>query len=188
MANPISESLNEAPIIQKVIIIIAIIAVPLYFFANYRYLPNNTTLNQLKRDVVKLQIISNRLPLVKKSLAQYTRQFKILSKNLPNKKEIPNLIKKIVSLAQKNGIIVNRFNPSLLVNKKKFYNTVNINLDLISSYTSLGRFITDLSDEKRIIIPGKILITGATTKSENLATAHIALRLSTYYFKNSRKK
>jgi len=187
MANPVFESLDQAPAIQKVIIIVAILLVPFYVFAHYSYLPNRARINELEKDIAKLQNISNRLSIIKKDLERHKKEFKVLSKSLPDKKEIPDLINRIVSLAHKNGIAVNRFNPSVIVNKKKSYNTVNIDLDLISDYRSLGRFITDLSSQKRIIVPGKIVIKSARTKSKNSVKAHISLRLSTYYFKKAKR-
>ncbi len=187
MANPVFESLDQAPLIQKVIIIAAILIVPLYFFANYSYFPNKNKIGVLEKDIAKLQDISNRLSIVKKDLERHKKEFKILSKSLPDKKEIPDLINRIVSLAHKNGIAVNRFNPSVVVNKKKSYNTVNIDLNLISDYRSLGQFITDLSSQKRIIVPGRIVIKDAKTKSKNSVKAHISLRLSTYYFKKAKR-
>ncbi len=186
MANQFSESLNESPVLQKIIIMFAIIVAPIYFYTHYSYNPNASRISKVFNQIVKLQAASNRLPLVRKRLVEYKQQLNELSKSLPNKKEIPNLVNKIVRLAYKNGIIVNRFNPSLK-HTGKFYNTVNINLDLFSNYSSLGKFISDLSNEKRLIVPGSITIRNAKTTASKRVIAHISLQLSTYYFSKHRK-
>ncbi len=187
MANQFSESLNESPSFQKIIIMFAIILAPIYFYMQYSYGPNASKISKLHNQIVKLQAASNRLPLIREQLVQYKKQFNQLSKSLPNKKEIPNLVNRIVRLAYKNGITVNRFNPSVVSNAGKFYNTVNINLDLDSNYSSLGRFISDLSNGKRLIVPGYITIRNAKTTAKKLVNAHILIQLSTYYFKKHRK-
>lgn len=187
MANQFSESLNESPSFQKIIIMFAIILAPIYFYMQYSYSPNASKINRLHNQIAKLQAASNRLPLIREQLVQYKKQFTKLSKSLPDKKEIPNLVNRIVRLAYENGITVNRFNPSVVSNTGKFYNIVNINLDLDSNYSSLGRFISDLSNEKRLIVPGYITIRNAKTTAKKLVNAHILIQLSTYYFKKHRK-
>jgi type IV pilus assembly protein PilO len=105
-------------------------------------------------------------------------ELKESSKRLPQEKEIPDLLRKITNLGNKNHVDFIYFNPQTVV-PRDFYKEVPIRVSVRSTYHNLGIFLSELGQLERIVNTSDIQIQplggkeGQTISSTFLITTFI---------------
>jgi len=142
---------------RKLLILIAILFVMagLYFYSIF--MPQHEELNGLRAELNKLVLQVNENKKVTKDLAKFRKQREELNaelkdalNQLPNEKEIPEILKNISSLGRESNLDFLLFRPKP-EDPQQFYAKVPIELTVVGSYHNTGIFFDKMSKLPRII-------------------------------------
>jgi type IV pilus assembly protein PilO len=151
------DSILKLPTSKKVMILIgilcAIAGLYFYFFLN----PKQEELNGLKTKLDKSLTELNNYTAVTKDLEKFRTEEKRLNqelsealKQLPNEKEIPEILKNIASLGKESNLEFTLFKPKPEV-PQQFYAKVPIELIALGNYHNIGIFFDKVGKLPRII-------------------------------------
>ncbi|OHB33610.1 MAG: hypothetical protein A2X84_14120 [Desulfuromonadaceae bacterium GWC2_58_13] len=155
--DPRLEKVLKLPAYQRGLILLAFMLAIAGLFVYLLYLPlqeeyaglekkNNSLQDKLQED----QRIADNLPKFK---AEFEKMEVLLGdalKELPNDKEIPNLLTSITSMAKESGLEVIRFKPGG-ERPKGFYAEVPVELKLVGSYHEVALFSDAVGKLPRIV-------------------------------------
>ena len=151
------DSVLKLPTSRKVMILIAILCaiagLYFYFFLN----PKQEELKELNSKFVKLDAELKNYIAVTKDLEKFRTEEKRLNqelseaiKQLPNEKEIPEILKNITSLGKESNLEFTLFKPKP-EEPQQFYARVPIELIALGNYHNIGIFFDRVSKLPRII-------------------------------------
>ena len=145
------------PIFQKVlgmVLICLLLVVAFYFLA---YSPKKEAQEQLQNTIGNLETSLEEKKKMVGDLSQYKREVEKLNQDLqkalkllPNQSEIPSLLQKISSLAQKSGLDIQSFEPKPEI-PQDFYAKVPVYLKLLGSYNEITNFFDAVGKLSRIV-------------------------------------
>jgi len=142
---------------KKVLILIGILCVIGGLFVNSFLLPQLNELNMLRGEHDKLETELNEGKTVARDLQKYKEQVGKLDgelrnvlTQLPNEKEIPELLKNISSLGKESSLEFILFRPKI-EEAQQFYSKVPIELTMVGNYHNTGIFFDKVSKLPRII-------------------------------------
>ena len=142
---------------KKILILVGILAVitGLYFYAFFN--PRQEELKVLKDDLNKLAKELNESKAITRDLKKFKEQVDFLNveltnalTQLPNEKEIPEILKNITSLGKESNLEFTLFKPKP-EEPQQFYAKVPIELVVLGSYHNTGIFFDKMSRLPRII-------------------------------------
>jgi type IV pilus assembly protein PilO len=142
---------------KKILILVGILAVitGLYFYAFFS--PRQEELKVLKDDLNKLDKELNESKTITRDLKKFKEQVDFLNveltnalTQLPNEKEIPEILKNITSLGKESNLEFTLFKPKP-EEPQQFYAKVPIELVVLGSYHNTGIFFDKMSRLPRII-------------------------------------
>jgi len=151
------DSVLKLPTPKKVVILVAILGVVsgLYFHSFFN--PRQEELNLLKSDLNKLvkelnesKIITRDHQKFKEQVAKLNEELTKALTQLPNEKEIPEILKNITSLGKESNLEFTLFRPKA-EEPQQFYAKVPIELTVLGSYHNTGIFFDKVSKLPRII-------------------------------------
>lgn len=155
--NPRIEKILKLPVYQRVVILCLLLLVLVGGFVYLFYLPKQEEYRGLQEQNRSLQAkleedrrIANNLPKFKAEYEKMQQQLEQALTELPNKREIPNLLTSIASLAKDHGLEVMRFRPGG-ESPKGFYAEVPVTLNLVGSYHEVAMFFQSVGDLSRIV-------------------------------------
>ncbi len=141
----------------RVAILISTVALILGFFSYFFYLPKAKKISQLRKDIITLdkkikraKAIAKRLPEFERKAKEIDKQFKLVLKLLPDKKEIPALLEQINHIGIESGLIFRLFKPSREV-PKGFYNEIPIKIEVEGRFHNIMKFIYKITTMQRIV-------------------------------------
>ena len=151
------DSILKLPTPKKVLILVvilcAIVGLYLYFF----FFPRQDELKVAKGELGKLEAelstskaIASELQKFKDQVEKLNEQLKNALTQLPNEKEIPEILKTISSLGKESGLEFTLFRPKPEA-PQQFYATVPIELVALGNYHNVGIFFDRVSKLPRII-------------------------------------
>lgn len=116
-------------------------------------------------------------------LAELQRQDKEASKELPSKKEIPDLLSAVSAQAHEHGLEVPLFAPMGEV-KKDIYAEVPVDVTLVGTYHQKGVFLTQIAHLPRIVNVSNLTIAPATKNAGSGSGFQLttSARITTYRF------
>lgn len=155
--NPKLEKVLKLPLYQKILIVVLLSLGIVAAFGNFLIYPKYQEYTQLVADNQALDAklaeerrIASNLPRFKAEYEKMTERFQKTLTELPNDKEIPNLLTQIATKAKENGLDVVRFKPGGEI-PKGFYAEVPVELKLIGTFHEVARFFYDVGDLPRIV-------------------------------------
>ncbi len=152
-----TESLLKLPTAKKVIILMVILCAVtgLYFFLFFT--PRNDELQMQKEELARqvkelneTKRITQDLERFKKQIARLDEELKSALTQLPNEKEIPEILKNISSLGRESNLEFTLFRPKA-EEPQQFYAKVPIELTMLGSYHNTGAFFDKVGKLSRII-------------------------------------
>jgi type IV pilus assembly protein PilO len=160
--NPQVEKFIKLPFYKRFLIvsvILACIAGAFYFFAFMPKMNEYKTLveksDALQSEIVQKKSIADNLGRFRAEYEKMQQRLQESLKELPNDKEIPELLTSIASIANQNQLEVKKFQPAGEV-AKGFYAEVPVSLTLTGRYLDIGKFFFDVSEMPRIVTVGNI--------------------------------
>ncbi len=155
--DPRLEKIFKFPLYQRILILVGLMLVFAGLFVYLMYLPLCEELSGLRQKDASLQNkiqedqrIADNLPKFK---AEYEKMKALLDDaltELPNEKEIPNLLTSITALAKENGLNVTMFKPGA-EQPKGFYAEVPVELKMVGSYHEVALFSDAVAKLPRIV-------------------------------------
>ena len=151
------DSLLKLSTPKKALILVAILGVIAGLYFNTFFNPRQEELKVLKDDLNKLVEELNRSRAItrdhqkfKEQLAKLDQELKTALTQLPDEKEIPEILKNISNLGKDSNLEFTLFRPKA-EQPQQFYATVPIELTVLGSYHNIGIFFDKVSKLPRII-------------------------------------
>jgi type IV pilus assembly protein PilO len=151
------DSILKLPTPKKVLILVGIlIAIAgLYLYALIIPIQDElkvakVELSKLEKELNNSKAITRELPKFKEQVARLNEELKNALMQLPNEKEIPEILKTISSLGKESGLEFTLFKPKS-EEPQQFYAKVPIELVALGNYHNIGIFFDKVSKLPRII-------------------------------------
>lgn len=169
--NPQVEKFVKLPFYKRILIVFVLLAsigAAFYFFAfmpkmdEYKELVKKS--EALQAEIVQKKSIADNLGRFRDEFEKMQHRLEESLKELPNDKEIPELLTTIASIAKQNQLEVKKFQPGGEV-PKGFYAEVPVALTLTGRYLDIGKFFFDVSEMPRIVTVGNIKMKTAGGKA-----------------------
>ncbi len=152
----------------------------IYLYLFYFWLPtakkieeNTAKTEAMQRDIDNAKKQKARFKDLEATLADLQAQREAAVKKLPSDKKIPDLIRTITRLSRKYKVSVTAINPTGS-DKVEYFTKVKYTLTVKGNYHDIGRFLTALGLEERILTSENLVMTG-TTGAETSASATFIL-------------
>jgi type IV pilus assembly protein PilO len=151
------DSILKLPTSKKVFILLAILGVTAGLYVYRFYIPQQDELKTLRSELDKLARELNESKTIAREHQKYMEQVEKLKielkealTQLPNEKEIPEILRNISSLGKESNLEFTLFRPKP-EEPQQFYAKVPIELIIIGSYHNTGIFFDKVSKLPRII-------------------------------------
>ena len=141
----------------KIVLAVALIAVPIVIFYFVFFAPNQKEISsltdkkeKLDAEVTEAQAAADNLDQHKDALAAAQEKFEKIAEILPEKKEIPKLLRSISDLGKNAGLDFVSFKPGN-EELKEFYAEIPLNIELLGPYHNIGYFLDQVSKLDRLV-------------------------------------
>jgi len=165
------DTIIKLPTPQKAAIVagISLLILAVYWFRFYqpqmrRIAADESRLADLTRDMKNKEIIADNYDKFKEEMAKKQEELQRSVAELPDKKEIPALLKNISNMSKEAGLEVLLFKP-LGEQAGQFYSRVPVELKFVGSYPKIGMFFYYVGTLPRIVNIENFSIKNAQTKS-----------------------
>jgi len=176
---------------KKVLILVAILCVIAGLYLYAFFLPQQDTLKVARGELTRLAKELNESKAITRDLQKFKEQVQKLNEELktaltqlPNEREIPEILKNISSLGKESNLEFTLFRPKP-EEPQQFYAKVPIELVALGSYHNIGIFFDKVSKLPRIINVVDFNMTRAKDvkgKSETEILVKTSCMINTYRF------
>ncbi len=188
------DSILKLPTPKKVLILVVILCAMAGLYLWRFFLPSQENLSAAQSEGTKLENELNNSRAIARDLQKYNEQVARLNEELrnaltqlPNEKEIPEILKTISSLGKESNLEFTLFKPRP-EQPQQFFANVPIDLVALGSYHNVGMFFDKVSKLPRIINVVDFNLTKAKDtkdikgRSENEILLKTSCMISTYRF------
>jgi len=151
------DTIYKLPTSKKVIILAVVVCMVIGLYAYAYYIPQQNEievlkgeLNTLARELNESKAIAKDLDKFKKQVEQLNIELTNALTQLPNEKEIPEILRNITSLGKESQLEFTLFKPKP-EEPQQFYARVPIELVVLGSYHNTGIFFDKVGKLPRII-------------------------------------
>jgi type IV pilus assembly protein PilO len=151
------DSILKLPRSKKILLLIGILVIAVFLYGYLFFMPGQQELSDLRNEFGKLSKELNESKGITKDFQKYKEQVEKLNTELtnaltqlPNEKEIPEILKNISSLGMASSLEFTLFRPKP-EEPQQFYAKVPIELVMLGSYHNTGVFFDKISKLPRII-------------------------------------
>jgi len=194
------DSILKLPTPKKVILLAIVLAVIAGLYLYAFFLPGRDELNisraelsRLTKELNESKAITRELQNFKEQIAKLNEELKTALTQLPNEKEIPEILKNISSLGKESNLEFTLFRPKP-EEPQQFYAKVPIDLIVLGSYHNIGLFFDKVSKLPRIINVVDFNMTrakdvkGKISETENLVKSSCMINTYRFIEKKSEEK
>jgi type IV pilus assembly protein PilO len=157
----------------------------IYLYLFYFWLPTAKSIEEntakaevLQRDIDNAEKTKAKFQNLEAKLVELKAEREAAVKKLPSDKKIPDLIRTVTRLSKKYRVDVTAITPSGQT-KVEYFTKVNYTLTLRGNYHDIGRFLTALGLEERILTSENLVLT-ATVGQETSVNATFVLAAYQY--------
>ena len=185
------DSILKLPTPKKVLLLVVILCAIAGLYLWRFFLPSQEELSAAQREGSKLENELNNSKAIARDLEKYNEQVAKLNEDLrnaltqlPNEKEIPEILKTISSLGKESNLEFTLFRPRP-EQPQQFFASVPIDLVALGSYHNVGIFFDKVSKLPRIINVVDFNLAKAKDikgKSESEILLKTSCMISTYRF------
>lgn len=184
--DPIVEKIEKIKLLYRLLILVGFIALMAGAFAYVIYLPKTEEIEKtqkniagLKSKVNRARIKSRKLPKFKAERAEVATQFQEALTLLPNKKEIPTLLRTITQFGSDSQLEFRLFSPQR-ERAKEFYMEIPVSIEVSGNYHNVAVFFEKVGGMDRIVNILNVSMNPVNERSTTLVTKCDAV---TYRFK-----
>lgn len=158
----------------------------IYAYLHYFWLPLSKTITEntqkiasMESDISKARTQKAKYKDLESKLGSLKAEKEAAQKKLPKDKKLPDLLRTITDLSKKYKVNVQSINPSAS-GRQEYFTKVSYQLSVTCDYHALGRFLTALGLEERILTMENLSITGTpgTTTSVSASFMLVAYQYS----------
>ena len=133
----------------------------------------NNKLVKARMDVQKKQALEQRLPEFELEIKQKDYELSLLRRQLPEEREIPDLIDQISNIGTQSGLQFLTFKPES-EKERDFYSEVPVSLRMVGTFHNLVAFFDRISRLPRIVTVANLNIKASKAKKEATVTQVVA--------------
>ena len=180
------EKVEKLKMIHRILILVGTIVLLAGIFVALVYIPQSNEITRLNKEISGLEKKINQAKIKARTLKKFEAeqveveaQFREALKLLPNKREIPTLLRGITQLGSDANLEFRLFSP----NKEKardFYIEIPVSMEVSGTYHDVATFFDKVGRMKRIVNILDISMKPIKERSTNLTTKCNAV---TYRFK-----
>ena len=180
------EKVEKLKMMHRVLILVGTIVLVAGIFVALVYMPKSKEITRLNKEIASLEKKINQAKIKARTLKKFEAeqieveaQFREALNLLPNKREIPSLLRGITQLGNDANLEFLLFSP----NKEKtrdFYIEIPVSMEVSGTYHDVATFFDKVGRMKRIVNILDISMAPVKTRSTNLTTKCNAV---TYRFK-----
>lgn len=171
------ENLVERPVGQRVGVLVGALALVAVGYWLQFYSPASTELAEFEtklggKDGLRAQVAQHRLTaenldVFREEVSRLDVELNQALQQLPDKKEIPNLLAKVSDTARDSGLEVHLFKPNP-EQKREFYADVPVQIEVSGSYHQVATFFDEVSRLDRIVNLDQLSITEPSISDEEV--------------------
>jgi type IV pilus assembly protein PilO len=166
--NELFDRIMDMPVRQRVLLLVGSVFLLFFFYAFWLYMPRNTEIAEKEENLAamekdrdrKLALVSN-LPALRQDVADLNAALKEAVAQLPDTKEIPDLLSGISAVAREAGLEIQQFRQKPET-YQEFYAEVPVEILVKGTYWQVEEFFKRVSDLTRIVNVGNIGIKAPT--------------------------
>ena len=154
-------------------VFVVLLAVLYWYFLYQPYADEIATLqggiDAGRKTVEKYTEIAAKLEPLKAQVSDLEGRLHVLLRELPERREIPGLMRQISDLGVRTGLRISYIKPQP-EQRKEFYAEIPIQMRVQGQYHAVGRFFDDLAHLERIISVDSVQIEATSQETQCLAT------------------
>jgi type IV pilus assembly protein PilO len=170
-------------------VLVILVILPVYFFTSVlpvTYPARRAEIGQLEarhqalsRDLEKARLLVRNLARVEKEYETLHEQWSVAQMLLPQKNEMPSLLRKVTAAGSQSGVEFQLFKPQAPV-AREFYAENPIQVKVHGGYHQTGVFLSRLANLNRIVNVSGLALKGLDKQEKQPFTVEAAMTLTAY--------
>lgn len=180
------EKVEKLKMIHRILILVGTIVLLAGLFVALVYIPKSKEITRLNKEIISLEKKINQAKIKARTLKKFEAeqveveaQFREALTLLPNKREIPTLLRSITQLGSDANLEFRLFSPKK-EKARDFYIEIPVSMEVSGTYHDVATFFDKVGRMKRIVNILDITMKPVKARSTNLTTKCNAV---TYRFK-----
>jgi type IV pilus assembly protein PilO len=186
--NELFDRIMDMPVRQRVLLLVGSVFLLFFLYGYLLYLPRNAEIEEKEENLValekdrdrKLALVSN-LPQLRQEVADLNAALKKAVAQLPDTKEIPDLLSGISAVARESGLEIQQFRQKQ-ENYQDFYAEVPVEILVKGTYWQVEQFFKKVADLTRIVNVGDIGIKAPTLIENDPVQLQTSCSATTFRF------
>jgi type IV pilus assembly protein PilO len=170
-------------------VLVILVVVPVYFFTTVlpvTYKARHAEIAKLEarhqelgRDLEKARLLVRNLARVEKEYQILHEQWTVAQMLLPQKNEMPALLRKVTAAGSQSGVEFQLFKPGAPV-AREFYAENPVEVKVQGGYHQFGIFLSRLANLNRIVNVGNLKLKGIDKQDEQPYSVEASMTISAY--------
>jgi type IV pilus assembly protein PilO len=186
--NELFDRIMDMPVRQRVLLLVGSVLLLFFLFGYMLYLPRNAEIAEKEENLValeqdrdrKMALVSN-LPQLRQEVADLNAALKEAVAQLPDTKEIPDLLSGISAVARESGLEIQQFRQKA-ENYQEFYAEVPVEILVKGTYWQVEQFFKKVADLTRIVNVSDIGIKAPTLIENDPVKLQTSCAATTFRF------
>jgi type IV pilus assembly protein PilO len=186
--NELFDRIMDMPVRQRVLLLVGSVFLLFFLYGYLLYLPRNAEIEEKEENLVALEkdrdrkaaLVSN-LPQLRQEVADLNAALKKAVAQLPDTKEIPDLLSGISAVARESGLEIQQFRQKQET-YQDFYAEVPVEILVKGTYWQVEQFFKKVADLTRIVNVGDIGIKAPTLIENDPVQLQTSCAATTFRF------
>lgn len=186
--NELFDRIMDMPVRQRVLLLVGSVFLLFFLYAYLLYLPRNAEIDEKQENLIALEkdrdrkaaLVAN-LPQLRQEVADLNAALKQAVAQLPDTKEIPDLLSGISAVARESGLEIQQFRQKQ-ENYQDFYAEVPVEILVKGTYWQVEQFFKKVADLTRIVNVGDIGIKAPTLIENDPVQLQTSCAATTFRF------
>ena len=186
--NELFDRIMDMPVRQRVLLLVGSVFLLFFLYGYMLYLPRNAEITEKEENLVALEqdrdrkqaLISN-LPQLRQEVADLNAALKEAVAQLPDTKEIPDLLSGISAVARESGLEIQQFRQKAET-YQDFYAEVPVEILVKGTYWQVEQFFKKVADLTRIVNVSDIGIKAPTLIENDPVKLQTSCAATTFRF------
>lgn len=167
--------------IQKIAAAVVVGGLAVYSYVSYFWLPlskkiseNNAKIEAIDKDITNAKRQKEKFKDLEAELGSLRIEKEAAQKKLPAEKKFPDLLRTLTDLSKKYNISIQAINPAGSA-QIEYFTKVSYSLSVRGTYHSLGRFVTAIGIQERILSIENITMSASPGQDGSTISANFTL-------------
>ena len=186
--NELFDRIMDMPVRQRVLLLVGSVFLLFFLYGYLLYLPRNAEIDEKQENLIALEkdrdrkqaLVAN-LPQLRQEVADLNAALKKAVAQLPDTKEIPDLLSGISAVARESGLEIQQFRQKQ-ENYQDFYAEVPVEILVKGTYWQVEQFFKKVADLTRIVNVGDIGIKAPTLIENDPVKLQTSCAATTFRF------